>query len=50
MPRRLSEERGRSSFLNQAKMQQILNNITYRSFETTVSQFKISVFFSGEIF
>jgi len=49
MPHRLSEETSRSSIRNQAKMQQILNNITYRSFATTVSQLKISDF-SGENF
>jgi hypothetical protein len=46
MPHRLSEETGRSSIRNQAK---ILNNITYRSFATTMSQLKISDF-SGETF
>jgi len=38
MTHRLSEETGRSSIWNQAKLQQILSNITYRSFATTVSQ------------
>ena len=49
MPHRLPEETGRSCVRNQAKMQQILKNITYRLFTTTVSQLKISDF-SGESF